>query len=488
MHGWITDPRYVAYSKSMRKECSKLRKYAIDLLTSNSPKLEPVLFEGDSGVGKSEMAKRFANWLLTVELRNGLEPQQTSRLRRSNFIKNVPLNELAGRDQNARITLFGQGMPTTVQESERPSRVKAGMPAPGKPEKSGSQVAEDPSSELYNPGYVQRAHGGTLIFEEAGNADKALHSMLLNFLDTGIAKPEFPKPNAEDTKLDVLCLFTVQPAHMNENRILRDLLRRFNRGGHVRLLPLAERPKDVLPMFYESWLEKRQGKEGWHNEDDITEWLLPAARTWLAETVKNRKLSTQNLTQLVPDDDVIGVPSLKNMLEKLHQLPATQGPPTVNAQAQAHSAGAVPTAGFDLVRQLLQVARGIFPRDRQQLNGRLDEVKSAAARFVLEYLEACARVAMGGDGSVKLFPTYRLLTGTDSKGRTNTPKRVIKGLFRIDEAESVKAIQRSPILADLAKQVDFRQAKECQPLSEQLTEGRQAPTAPRDDLEEGASE
>ena len=60
-HGWISDPLYAAFSRPMREECSKLRGYAISQLTAGSAMPPPILFEGDSGVGKSEMATRFAN-------------------------------------------------------------------------------------------------------------------------------------------------------------------------------------------------------------------------------------------------------------------------------------------------------------------------------------------------------------------------------------------------------------------------------------------
>src|SRR5207237_1256307 len=173
----------------MREECSKLRRYALSQRPAGSAIPPPILFEGDSGDGKSVMAIRFANWLLVIR----------PEARRSRAIERLPLSDLAGRDQNARITIFGQGKPTSGQEPRRPSRETGSIT----PSRTGGQEPKDTAGDLHIPGHAQRAHGGILIVEEMGNADGNLHSMLLNFLDTGIARPEFPKPNAEEVKLDV---------------------------------------------------------------------------------------------------------------------------------------------------------------------------------------------------------------------------------------------------------------------------------------------
>ena len=48
-------------------------------------------------------------------------------------------------------------------------------------------------------------------------------------------------------------------------------------------------PKDVYIIFYASRQKKWQGRNGWHDPDEITQWLLADARKWLEMKVQEHR-------------------------------------------------------------------------------------------------------------------------------------------------------------------------------------------------------
>ena len=108
-HGWLSDPRYTAYSSAMRRELVELRQYAINRPRLAIPgqdfkPLSPLLVTAASGEGKTVLAKVAANWLREVQ--PGLWLRELPPGQR--HIEPLDCNTLVP-GQNARLTLFGRG-------------------------------------------------------------------------------------------------------------------------------------------------------------------------------------------------------------------------------------------------------------------------------------------------------------------------------------------------------------------------------------------
>ena len=111
------------------------------------------------------------------------------------------------------------------------------------------------------------------------------------------------------------------------------------------------------------------------------------------------------------------------------------------------------TDGLALVQQLLHVAPVVFPRDRKQLSGRLDDVKSAAALdWCWSTLKSGAYLAMRVQidfGGYERLPIDCSLDSNPRKPIKSGP--IFKDLFLISLPESLKAIQPPTDSAALAE-------------------------------------
>lgn len=464
-YGWLSDPTFCAYSTSMRATLSGLRRYAIrrPLLDTEMPR--PILFTADSGEGKTRTAQLAAEWLMQVE------PPVRSRREREAIVT-LDCNTL-DRDQGAKIALFGRG---PLDNRERTD-----------------------SSGLAVRGAVQRASDGILIIDEVGNSPHGFQDMLLAFVESGRTEPEFR--NNQMTRealgpLDVLCIFTAQPRHIEDKKIKEDLLRRYARGTTVRIPPLAERLSDVVPIFYQVLEACKGGGIGWGEPPEIDSVLLPDAQDWLREAVKRHRLSASLLVDLAgePEIKVIGTPYLEHrlkeifasrsdqeLLETLRELQAPvaalQGQNQVLKERVAEleqelSHAKKPLGGpdaFELVDRLAADELFCFPQATDRLRGLLSKVEAAAGNLLLAYLETALEVARGARKGINVLGTYKFVSGDQSKSATVTTARTrLKDLMLVSRDRTIQGIKQSDLLASLA--IDIANANRSQEIQDMLSE------------------
>ena len=450
-HGWLSDPRSTAFSSAMRRELAKLRQYAISPPRLASPGQEfqppsPLLFTAASGEGKTVLAKVAANWLKEVHpglWRTELPPGQRP-------MEPLYCNTLIP-GQNARLTLFGRG---SLSGRARPDRARR---------RDDLEVPD--ASGLVERGMTQLAANGILLVDELGNSPIEFQKLFLSFVETGRTQPEFPSNQMTPEALgplDVLCIFTAQPVHIEDGSILPDMNRRFSRGGTIRILPLHERPEDILPVFYHGLKTCFQNHhQSWTEPDDINEFLLPEAQGFLREEVVERKLSSSTVVDLVGSPSAtiraIGRPYLEHRLAQVnpHQplspTPPPLAPPPLPAPKEA-----------DLGSLLDQAARldtGVFPHDTRGVMALRDKVFAAGAKPILCYLEAAISAATDASGKLNIVETARIALGKNLKNAQ--AKTELKDLLLVYTNTTLEALAKSDPLARLAIEIaDGKRSKE----------------------------
>jgi len=436
-YAWLADPRFCAYSKEMREAIAALRKYAI-----NRPRLEatdfpqPILFTAASGEGKTHAARAAARWLLEVE----------PLVRPNQNIQELDCNTL-DRGQGAKIRLFGRG---PQSPSERPD-----------------------ATGLVVRGQAQLASHGILIIDELGNSDLGFQDMLLTFVETGRADPEFRSNNMTQEAtgpLDVMCIFTAQPVHIERDEIKADLTRRYARGTTISIPRLRLRPSDVVPMFYQTLRScRRRSSQAWQEPEEIDTVFLPEAQEWLNQAVMYHDLSASELADLASRSEaqVLGIPYIEHQLRQILQTrPRSHRPVGLKTQSNRatdeHSRSErdviereplssllANVDALELVHQLGEEGSLRFVRDADRLRGLLSDVQAAAAGILLPYLEACADIVRGGKEDINVTGTYKFVSGTE-KETLNTARTRLKDILLVSRDDTMRSLRRSDLLAQLA--------------------------------------
>lgn len=179
----------IAVSPSMRRAVELARTYAATPL--------PVLLVGPTGTGKEVLAQAIHRWSgrpgALVDVDCGALPAGTI------------VNELFGHRRGAY---------TGAVDSE--------------------------------PGLLEQAHGGTLFLDELGSLPPAGQAVLLRALETGEVRRI---GEAAKRRVSVRLLAAMQqlPGAGPDPMIRADLLQRLG-GGIIRLLPLCQRPEELMPL------------------------------------------------------------------------------------------------------------------------------------------------------------------------------------------------------------------------------------------------
>jgi DNA-binding NtrC family response regulator len=470
-YGWLSDPTFGAYSPAMRKELAKLRRYAINqpyhTLTDGAKMPYPLLFSAPSGEGKTWTATRAANWLLNCE----------PKLRKRNHLEQLDCNAL-GDDQSARIKLFGRGPLTPQGGGDR--RPDAGGE---RPDRSG----------LVERGAAQQAADAVLLIEELGNSTHKFQNYLITFVETGRASPEFAT-KAMTTEalgpLDVLCVYTVQPAHVAEGKITPDMDRRFKRGEHFEIPPLHERWQDIVPVFYERLKNfRRQQDSYWLEPDNIDELILRNAQDFLVEEVVSKRLSSSFTADLVGQPGpkvVIGIPYLIYHLGERMRLVSQRV--THVPQQPGMVVGAAPVSDVadvndirSILRGAAEVGRNAFPKNVDDLQGLRPSVYQAVTNLLLRFLEAGLNAHLAPPNRTKIDVTNagrflfdglidptKLLPIAIAKNPQAETK--LAGLIplELDRQFVLNALRESDLLAQLA--IEIAEAKRSKPIEAALQE------------------
>jgi hypothetical protein len=458
-YGWLADPIFNAFSRSMRSGLAALRSYAIKRPRvdrtqvgaafggppSNEIDLaKPILFLAPSGEGKTRTAELAARWLMQVN-----PPVCTRR-----EIEMLDCNTLQ-RDQGAKIALFGRG-------AQDPDRRREPADASG----------------LVVRGKAQRASEGILIVDELGNSGLDFQEMLLSFVESGRTEPEFRNnwmtPDALGP-LRVLCIFTAQLRHLSEGRIKADIERRIKRGLIINVPALQDRLEEVVPIFYQRLKSYRQEQDStWREPADINDILSLEAQAWLRHAVRQFELSASALVDLVGEPanavKVIGVPYLEGRLKgRLEAKPPSQ------PAAQPRASNRTPLDQLDaleLVERLAEMKNIRFPHDRKKdLEGYLSRVQAATSNLVLPYLEACLEIARGAKNDLNVVGTYKFVSGETVKKTTAATR--LKDLLLISRDSTMAALRDSELLARLAIAVVDRSLEVEQMLEELALEPAQ---------------
>jgi len=430
-HAWLAHSQIVAFSPAMRAMVWSLRQYAVERPYLNAQIPKPILFVADSGEGKTRSASLAAAWLAPLLGRNRIET--------------VPCNAFVGKSQDAKIYVFGRG-PTDPAER--------------------GQVLP---SGLYAEGCVQRTANGILILDEISNSQIDFQQLLLHFIETGQDTPEFLGRSSGE--YDVLCMFTAQPRHLEEERILVDLQRRMVRGARLDIPPLAQRLQDIVPMFFGALQESYESRgRTLPTGSQLEELILPEAQDWLEKTVTAHLLSVSRLSDLVGLAPVlpIGIPYLASRLRKV--LPQTSSVSGFGSQAKGsarmetdsvgattESATTLPAATTSISLETLaqNLDQFSFERLRQlDLAGALNRLQEAYARLITRYLKATldvtAEMARGKDGEfikkIVMSRAIKLMTG-DSELTTSQAADVVKRLFGICP-ELIDELLADPLLKE----------------------------------------
>jgi hypothetical protein len=285
------------------------------------------------------------------------------------------------------------------------------------------------------------------VLDEVGNSAPAVQQMLLGFVENGLAEPEFPS-NALTAQargpFDVLCVFTAQPRHVEEGRIVHDLLRRYERGGRIDLPALADRPGDLGPLVFEALLARWPANRPRPGAlDDV---LLPEAQQVLAREVSEHRLSASRAVDLfrdAPAGQPVGLPFLNQKLRPAAR-PVPLAPPVL---APAPLAPLAPTeAALELVERL-RARPADFPKDKDSLCGKGEAVSEAAAALMLAYLEAAIR-ATGPRRS--WADVYRLAFDTTENVPTNRALTALCRFVSLNRTAALAAFARSEELLELA--------------------------------------
>jgi hypothetical protein len=433
-YGWIADPSFSAFSSSMRQGLAGVRQYAIRAPRQASGLPMPMLFKAPSGEGKTHMARLAARWLTQVR----------PEVRPTDRIEVLPANGLDG-DQPGKIALFGRG---TRDRSESPDR-----------------------SGLAVRGMAQQADGGILIIDELGNSTEGFQKMLLDFVETGRTEPLFMEDSMtrEALKVDVMCMFTAQPCHIDEEKVMPDVVRRYSRGTTVEILPIRERPEDVIPIFYQALCSYRRTQDpNWTEPDSIDELLRPDAQSFIHSEVKRQPLSASALADLVghPNVPTIGRPYVERRVRELLKVrPRRQEKPLDGGDgdlaASRTKVGAVSPADAGLhalLDQLHALDAKSFPRDKDTLGDLRETIYRAAANLLIRYLEAAVRANRNDNDTPNIVKTAK--TVFDAPGRVANPTAkgwLLKLLLLELDTESVMAgLRESDMLAKVALAISDR--------------------------------
>lgn len=431
--GWIAQPTFGAFSAAMREQVCRLRQYAFlrERLETGVP--APILITGDSGSGKSHLAHRAAEWLMSIE----------PAVRQGSTIETFVASEFE-RGQSATIELFGRG---AMEAHERATL--AGLVVLGK---------------------AQKADQGILVVEELGNSSHDLQRLLLGFVETGRTQPLFPNNEMNERSLgplDVLCIFTAQPRHLTSGDIIDDLRRRATHGRTIlEIPPLRERTEDIVPIFYATLKSLRRASDPeWSDPDLLDDIILQEAQQWLEDTATTACLSASSVADLVgqPRIPILGIPYLEEQLRR--RLPTTisapnsAGDPLRQERQERGMEPATPVPvdiktnsdGWKVVSALADNATFSFPRQAEELRGKLSEVEAAASNLLLSYLEACLEVVKGAGSVINVTGTYKFQTG-ESDLQTNQVKGQYGKLFELERTPrmALEKVRRSDLLASLA--------------------------------------
>lgn len=453
-YGWICDPEFNAFSVSMRSGLAGLRRYAVErpLLPSQLGATialpNPILFLAPSGEGKTWTAGLAARWLLQVN------PPVCDR----QVIELLDCNTLQ-RDQGAKIALFGRG-------AQDPNR----------------RVERVDASGLVVRGKAQRASEGILIIDELGNSELGFQEMLLSFVESGRTEPEFRNEGMTTAALGplrVLCIFTAQRRHFDEDRIKYDIERRIKRGAIIDIPTLPDRPEEVVPIFYQRLKSYRQQQNpNWQEPADLEDILSADAQNWLRYAVAKYGLSASALADLVGEPAnvrVIGAPYLEGRLRsRMETTPQSRTFTQLAAQPIAPTSPSIDELdAWELVEKLSQMKNIRFPHDRKKdLEGYLGRVQEATSNIVLPYLEACLEIARGAKSELNVVGTYKFVSGEKVKKTTAATR--LKDLLLLSRASTMKALLESELLARLAIAVADRSREIEQMLEELALEQAQA--------------
>src|SRR5262249_14402820 len=113
-HGWLASSVFGAYSQPVRLALSQLRQYAIRRPRLDTGLPQPLLILAGSGEGKTRTARSAADWLRRSTpwwLR-----QVRADLPSPGEVVALNCNNFAGRDQDAKVALFGKGVQDPARE------------------------------------------------------------------------------------------------------------------------------------------------------------------------------------------------------------------------------------------------------------------------------------------------------------------------------------------------------------------------------------
>ena len=222
--------------------------------------------------------------------------------------------------------------------------------------------------------------------------------MLLEFLDSRLARPEFVPDDADKEKAigpfeKMLIFCTAQPQHIHGESatVKTDIVRRYARGGTIAVTPLRDRPHDVVPIFCESWRHKRGGEQAKMEAGGV---LTDSAESFLLESVVTHQLSASTVADLVGEArQPVGRPYIENQLHRiLRRMPKTT----------SHS--------MTKVEELVDVLSE-FDFEQlapQQLERQLDVLLSSTNSLLTRYLDQSVKTLAKRD---KRGITYTILFG-----------------------------------------------------------------------------
>jgi DNA-binding NtrC family response regulator len=274
-------------------------------------------------------------------------------------------------------------------------------------------------------GEAERAHEGTLFFDEFGNIPGGAQDKLMRLLDTGIRETQ----RIGDSRTRILDLQVVLATNRFEilkEGFRRDLLQRANAANPILLPPLRQRREDI-PLLVEYFVrrhEQRLGAE--HREISPAAMELLQASSWPGNV---RELENEILKAV---SDYRGIRYLSpEHVDAVRRRDAVPGTATTAVAAVA----AVPEAEADQRHSLRVVMEGMAGvefdiKSRELWSGQLVEFQGVYARLMARYLQAALAASAIASGEPRPTTAIRMLLGRKTL-RTSDAASTIKRLLSI---------------------------------------------------------
>lgn len=339
------------------------------------------------------------------------------------------IHRQSGR-QGSFIPLFSQGVPETLIEDRLFGHVKGAF--------DGARTHQAGAAEL--------ADNGTLFIDEFGNIPSSIQERFLRLLDRNIR--EIQRIGSQEwKKLDLLvAMATNKMDILSGGDFQGDLLFRANAINPIVLPPLRERKEDIMMLaeFFTSKYEKILGAHSRTISADAQKLLIshkwPGNIRELENIIKKAVSDYKGLKVLSANHLSFG--------DKLNKEQLT-APTSQTQQTREVFAGSTEYKDLDSLIEILENFNFDYLH-KEQLKGKLPEIRDAYARFVANYLAAVLKATLSynsrsPEGEIAYHPAVKWMTN-DFEMKATPAKRLLNNLLKISPESIKKILDSEPLL------------------------------------------